>query len=363
MPAPPVNDPAPMSARGSGMKDRLLSGALPRILASLIIAIGFVWLLLRGGLPLVPDARILRRVSAAGVLGFALCQVGVLFLRTYRWVFLLRPIAPNIKPRRVVGIGMVGFSAIFLAPLRMGEIVRPYLLAQDGEVTFMQAAGTLFAERVIDGVLLMTMAATAMTVAPTVSPLPTSLGNLPLPLVTVRAAVYTATMGFLGLLLVMVAFYAARTQARRVTRWFLGFASPKLADWAANTLERVADGLSFLPSRSNLFAYVGTSAVYWCLAVFSYWVLMRGSDLPATVSQAATSVGIWGLGAIVPAGPGLFGAYQIAGFSALAMFFPLDLVRTNGAALIFISYVATLVLTGLQFIVGFLLMGRSPSSR
>jgi hypothetical protein len=31
--------------------------------------------------------------------------------------------------------------------------------------------------------------------------------------------------------------------------------------------------------------------------------------------------------------------------------------------MIFISYVATLVLTGLQFIVGFLLMGRSHGSR
>jgi uncharacterized protein (TIRG00374 family) len=365
MPAPPNDDEAmarePLG--GSSIKDRLLAGALPKLVASVVIAIGFVWLLTRGGLPLLPKEGVLARVSKPELAGFVACIVICNLLRTYRWVFLLRPIAPNVKSTRVMGIGMIGFSAIFLAPLRMGEIVRPYLLAQDGEVSFMQAAGTLFAERVIDGVMLMAMAATAMSLAPTVSPLPTSLGDIPLPLVTVRAAVYTAALAFVGLFCVMVAFYAARQQARSVTRRLLGFISPRLADWAANTLERIADGLSFLPSRSNLVSFVGFTAVYWATSVFGYYLLLHGTGLPATPTQAASIVGVLGLGAIVPAGPGLFGAYQIAGFSALAMFFPLVQVRSSGVAMVFISYVAQLLLTCLHLVVGFLLLGRRPQSR
>ena len=34
------------------MKEQLLAGALPKLVASLLIAGGFVWLLARGGLPL-----------------------------------------------------------------------------------------------------------------------------------------------------------------------------------------------------------------------------------------------------------------------------------------------------------------------
>jgi uncharacterized protein (TIRG00374 family) len=351
------------AALGGSIKERLLAGALPRVVASLVIAIGFVWLLARGGLPLIPPQGVLGRVAVPGLLGFVLCQVVCNVLRTYRWVFLLRPIAPAVKPTRVMGIGMIGFSAIFLAPLRMGEVVRPYLLAQDGEVTFMQAAGTLFAERVIDGVMLMVMAGTAMSLAPTVSPLPTSLGDIPLPLVTVRGAVYTAALAFTGLFLVMVAFYAARQQARAVTRWLVGFVSPRLADWAASTLERVADGLSFLPSRSNLVSFVGCTAIYWAAAVLGYFLLLHAANLPATPTQAASTVGVLGLGSIVPAGPGLFGAFQIAGFSALAMFFPLEHVRSDGVAVVFIAYVVQLALTCLQLLVGFLLIGRRAQSR
>jgi uncharacterized membrane protein YbhN (UPF0104 family) len=158
----------------------------------------------------------------------------------------------------------------------------------------------------------------------------------------------------------MVAFYAAREQAGRLTRRVIGFVSPKAGDWAARALERVADGLRFLPSKSNLSSYLSTTLVYWALTIFSMWLLMRAVGLPATVPQACCVVGIVGLGAVVPAGPGLFGAFQIAGFSALALFFPLEQVRSEGAVMIFLAYLSTLTLTGLQCAVGFFTMARTP---
>lgn len=348
----------PQGDGGKSLKERLLVGAAPRWLASLLIAGGFAWLLARGGLPLLPDAEALRKLPAWSIAGFVLTQLGSILLRTYRWVFLLRPIAPNIVPLRVLGIGLVGFSAIFLVPLRMGEVVRPYLIARDGEVTFMQAAGTVLAERIIDGLVLAVVTFTAMSLATTVSPLPRSLGDLPLPLATVPTAIYTATLGFALLFLAMMAFYAAREPARRVTHRLLGKVSPSAADFASQTLERVADGLKFLPSRRNFVSFVGATLVYWMLMICGQWLLMLGAELPATLMQAATMVGILGLGSVVPAGPGMFGAYQVAGFSALALFFPLGDVRSAGAAIIFAGYVIHLTLSSLQFVLGFALMAR-----
>lgn len=350
-----------MAAQGP---TKIWHGALPRILLSLLIAGGFVWLLARGGLPLLPTREALRGLPVGTLCEFMVLTVVTAILRTYRWNYLIRPIAPSAPPLRVMGMGMVGFSAIFLFPLRSGEIIRPYLMARDGQVSFMQAAGTVGAERVIDGLVLTSFTFVALSLATPISPLPHSLGNLPLPIAAVPAAVYSALVVFIGAFVVMTGFYVARQQARRLTEAVVGLVSKRAASWAAGTLERLADGLSFLPSKTHLARFIAATLGCWALTIISQWLLLRGLGLEATVAQAATAVGVQGLGSLVPAGPGMFGAYQIAGFSALAMFFPMAQVKLQGALFIFVTYTSMLLFNALQLVVGFVLMAkvRPPSA-
>jgi glycosyltransferase 2 family protein len=342
---------------------KLWRGALPRILISLALAGGFLWLLMRGGLPLVPPREGLARLPWWALAGHVGLMVVVTFLRTYRWNFLIRPIAPESHPLRVLGIAMVGFSAIFLLPLRSGEIVRPYLIAQDGRLSFMQAAGTVAAERVIDGLMLTLLTFVALLLATPISPLPSSLGDLPLPVSAVPAAVYTMLTVFSGAFAVMTAFYVARRQARLVTEKVLGLVSKRAASSATATLERLADGLRFLPSKTDLLPFLAATAGCWTLTIAAQWVVLRGLSVPATMAQATTTVGVQALGSLVPAGPGMFGAFQISGFSALAMYFPIDVVRLEGAVFLFVTYTAALAINSLQFLLGFWLMNRVPASK
>lgn len=330
--------------------------ALPRVLVSLVIAAGFVWLLSQGGLPLLPPRESLARVPKSTFALYLVLMLASVFARTYRWGYLVRPIAPHAHPVRLMGISLAGFGAVFLLPLRSGEVVRPYLLARDGEVTFMQAAGTVGAERVIDGLVLTLCTFVALSLATPISPLPSRLGDLPLPVAGVPAAVYGALIVFSSAFAVMIAFYAAREHARRLTERIVGLVSKRLARWMADTLARVADGLSFLPSRSHFLAFMAWTLAYWGLAIVSQWVLLRGLGMDATLTQTTTTVGVQGLGSLVPAGPGMFGAYQIAGFSALAMFFPMAQVKAEGALFIFLNYTTQFALNVLELAGGLLLM-------
>src|SRR5437870_365813 len=106
-----------------------LRRAAPRLLVSLAVAGAFVWALRRGGLPFAPPANAGRDLRWWGIPAFAGLMLISASLRTWRWVYLLRPLAPNIRPLRVFGVGWVGFSAVFFAPLRLGEFVRPYLIS------------------------------------------------------------------------------------------------------------------------------------------------------------------------------------------------------------------------------------------
>jgi uncharacterized membrane protein YbhN (UPF0104 family) len=247
-----------------------------------------------------------------------------------------------------------------LAPLRSGEVVRPYLIASDGEVSFFQATGTVAAERVVDGLVLTLFTFAALGFAPPLSPLPDHLGDLPLPVSALPAAVYSTLLLFVAAFVAMATFYFARSFARRLTQRVFGLVSERLADWLTGTVERLADGLSFLPSRANLLAFLRDTCVYWGLCIGAQWLLLWSSGLHATWAEASVILGVMGLGSLVPAGPGFFGAYQIAAFSALAMYFRLPLVIHEGAAFVFVAYVTQFALNSLPCLLGFWLMSRFP---
>jgi uncharacterized protein (TIRG00374 family) len=328
----------------------------PRLVVSLVIAGGFVWLFHRGGLPLIPPRSAFATLEPWAVPAYAaLTFTGMLF-RTHRWLYLLRPIAPDISEKRVVGIGMVGTAAILFAPLRMGEAARPYLLARDGKVSFFQALGAAGAERVVDGFVLTVVTASALLLSTPISPLPNHLGDMPLPVSAIPRAVYIAVSIFSSAFLAMTVFYIARGFAHRVTQSIFGLVSARLADFVTGTLERLSDGLRFLSSRTNGLHFFGETAIYWGCSLLAQWVLMRGVGIPGSFAEASVSLGVLGLGAIVPAGPGFFGAYQIAIYSGLALYFSQATLVSSGAAMVFTSYASQLVLAALGCGLGFWLL-------
>jgi uncharacterized protein (TIRG00374 family) len=328
-------------------------------LVSLAIAAGFVWLFKRGGLPLIPEARTLSAVQPGAVAAFALLTALAVYFRVHRWVALLRPVAPDISEPRVVAVGLIGIAAIMLAPLRMGEAARPYLLSRDGKLTFFQALGAAGAERVVDGLVLTLIAAVALTLSTPISPLPDHLGDIALPVSIIPRAIYLAAVVFSGGALALTVFYFARSFARKVTLTLLSPISVKLANFVTSTLERLADGLSVLGSPENRLRFLGETLLYWLCQFIGQWLLMRGCGIEASVAQACVTLGVLGLGVIVPAGPGLFGAFQIGTYSGLALYFPVALLRTSGAAVAFFSYAGQLLANLISLGLGFWLLARS----
>ncbi|HEY4104504.1 MAG TPA: lysylphosphatidylglycerol synthase transmembrane domain-containing protein, partial [Polyangiaceae bacterium] len=190
----------------------------PRVIASLVIAGGFVWLFHKGGLPLIPPRSAFSGLTAWAIPAYAACVLTAIYLRTHRWVYLLRPIAPEIPARQVVGVGLVGIAAILYAPLRMGEAVRPYLFSRDGKVSFFQALGAAGAERVVDGLTMTLVTALALFASRPLSPLPDHLGDVPLPVAAIPGAVYFMLALFACAFAAMTVFYVARSVAHRVTQ-------------------------------------------------------------------------------------------------------------------------------------------------
>ncbi len=351
-----VTPPTPAAAKPGAWRRYALRAGL-----SLLIAGAFVWLFRHGGLPLLPPAGAMSLLQPWGISSYVLLTALGIFFRVHRWLPLLRPIAPDIAERRVIGIGLVGIAAIMFAPLRMGEAARPYLFGRDGKVSFLQALGAAGAERVVDGLALTLTSALAMALSSPIAPLPNHLGTMPLPVSIIPRAIYLACIVFACAFATLTVFYASGDFARNVTSGLLSPISPKLAAFVTATLERLADGMKVLGSPSNRWRFFSETLICWACQFLAQWELMRGCGIQGTFAEACVSLGVLGLGVIVPAGPGLFGAFQIGTYSGLALFYPLSILVSSGAAMVFVSYAVQLVLMLLSLACGLWLLAGQPS--
>ena len=124
-----------------------------RLGLSLGVAAAFVWWLRNQGIEIVPSVHRFSAVAWWTVGAYVLTLLVVHFLRAYRWIYLLRPIA-GIPVRRMLPVAFVGFLAILVMPLRTGELARPFLIKRHAGVSGSAALGTIAIERVVDGLLV-----------------------------------------------------------------------------------------------------------------------------------------------------------------------------------------------------------------
>ncbi|MCC6554116.1 MAG: flippase-like domain-containing protein [Polyangiaceae bacterium] len=311
-----------------------------KIAVSLFLGAGLAWLLAHGGLPLVPPRSAFASLRVWTVPAYVASLAGVHYFRAVRWRHLLRPLG-HVPDRSVLAVSWIAFAAILLSPFRTGEVVRPYLITRRGGIRFWEATGTVGAERIIDGLVISVLLFAALRASTPLDPLPDHVGDLAVPAAAVPGAAYGVLALFAACFALMGLFFRRRAFARRATRAVVGIASRRLADRLADIVERVADGLRFLPAPRATAPFLAETLAYWAINVAGVWLLAWGAGLTGvTFVEASVIVGCIGIGILVPAGPGYFGAFQLSAYMALAMFFPEPMIKGPGAAFVFLLYAA-----------------------
>jgi hypothetical protein len=326
-----------------------------KLVLSLILGAGLAWVLADGGLPLVPSAWTFTGVRWWTLPVYvALIGAGHYF-RAIRWRFLLRPLG-RVSGRSVLAVSWIAFAAILLSPFRSGEVMRPYLITKRGSVRLWEATATIGAERVIDGLVLSVMLFAALQLSSPLSPLPDHIGDLAVPVAAIPGAAYGVLALFLSAFAVMGLFFWRRDLARRITHRVVGVISHRLADLLGGVVERVADGLRFLPSGRLMAPFLLETALYWITNACGLWLLAWGAGLEGiTLAEACVTLGVICIGILVPAGPGYFGVFQLSTFMGLAMFFPEDVIKGPASAFVFLLYLCQVGVHLLGAVIGILM--------
>jgi hypothetical protein len=272
----------------------------------------------------VPDDL---RVPAWAVPAYLATLALYFFARAGRFWFLVRPLA-EIRLVDLLRVGFAGMLWILLLPWRLGEFVRPQLLAQVAPIGFGRALGAVAVERVVDGLIVCAMFFAAAALLPAAP----ALAGL-------HVACLGAAVLFAGALALLLALALWPGAAGALVQATVGRLAPGLAARLADLARDVAAGLAALPSPRPLLLFVAATLVYWAANALGMWVLARGVGLPLGPAEAVAVLAVLNLTLLVPGPPAHVGTFQLGVLTGLAALLPPAVVAARGPVYAFYLYV------------------------
>jgi hypothetical protein len=251
-----------------------------------------------------------------------------------RWRMLLHPLGRV----SVVGATQAIYAGLFvneILPMRMGELLRTYLVSRWISVRLTDVLPSVLVERFFDAIWL------ALAFGVTVL-------SVPLPRYLVHAE------EILG--------YGALAATAVVTYLLLSFRQPNRAAPVGdsrkrplvgilNLIGKAADGIRDIGRSRYFYASYCVSLLLLIGQILSYWIVMRAYGLKLSFWQGAAILLILHVGTAIPSAPSNVGTYQF--FSVLGLtLFGIDKTVATG-----FSVVVFLILTIPLWIIGLLVFG------
>ncbi len=291
-----------------------------QIAAGLAVSAVALWLTLRG-----KDAGAMWAAARAADYRYLVPYVGILLVihlvKTVRWGLLLRPVA-HVPFSRLNAIAAVGFMALMLLPFRLGEFVRPLLVAERPRLRTSAALSSIVVERAADGLFTGVVALVALLAVPDGTP----------GVALLRAGGIVVSLGFAAVIAFLVFGYWNRPLAVRLATGLVAPFSRRAAERGAAMLDAFIHGLRVLPGAGSVALFFGLTTAYWFLNVLGMRVLALGFGFDLGLAQLCALLGVLVVGVMIPAGPGMVGTFQGAVVLGLSFFAPAEAVATRGVA-------------------------------
>jgi len=312
-----------------------------KIAISLALTALLLWFFVRG----INVQKTKEAVLAAspGWLGASLLLgVGTFVFRAVRWTWLLRPVA-RVRIFPAFQATAVGFAANNL-PGKVGEVLRPALLARSEGLPFSPLLASVALERVFDGASVLFYLLMAIWLEPG-DKHKGSFG-----LVGVLPAAVLATLVAVALFAVFRR-NATERLLERVWRRLPARIQPKVAAFSTTFI----DGFASLRSPSLLLVITAGSLGMWLVINLQIYSVLQAFHLglPFTAAFVVTAAAVLGLAVPTPGG---LGSYQAAVAGALTGFY--GVAREAAAGVAILAWATSFVLITLIGLALLALSGR-----
>ena len=247
-------------------------------------------------------------------------------LRALRWGYLLRPIKKIGFLNLFAGI-LIGFMANNVLPVRMGEIVRAYIIGRSERIRKTASFATVVVERLFDGFTVLALLVVVLTFI-----------QLPPENIYFKRGLQLGgyiTMGLYGFSFVIL--FIIQTQ----TRWFLKialfFTRPfpmRVTKNGISVIKSFKEGLVSVQSTKIMVIAFLYSIVIWATFAYSIYLIGLAFGLKLSLSAVVTVLLAICLAMMIPSTPGYVGPYHASVAYALVLY-GVPLERALSLSLVF----------------------------
>jgi hypothetical protein len=267
---------------------------LPQVLGCALSVACLIWVLHDYKLAELKDA--IQEMDWKWIGIAVLSDLLVYIVGGWRWQTLLIPVARLGFWRTVQSI-YIGLFANEVLPLRVGELIRVYLLTHWNNLRLSLGFASAAVERVIDGFWLVLA---FVVTASLVHGVPDTM---------------ILAVQILGVLLVGGTTVAAWVVSRRKEPHV-----PESESRSSATYRHIVEGLQLMGRRQTLLLTVFISALYLAIQMFSVYALLKAFRTDYSFWVAAGVLTIVKIATIVPSAPGNLGIVNVATVKALELF-------------------------------------------
>jgi glycosyltransferase 2 family protein len=263
------------------------------------------------------------------------------FTQGLRWKYVLRPLG-KISSLKTTQAVYAGLFTNEILPLRIGELVRMYLVSRWLSVRFVSIIPSLVVERFFDGIWLTVFIGLAALFVP----LPEGLLD---------------AEEFLGAIVIIITAVIAYLTFRKEKTISIHKETPPETGWKvwrlfSSFIERLSTGIHDIGVSRYFYLSLAISSFVLIFQIIAFWLIMRAYNIHLNLWAGAVVLLIVHFGTSIPNAPSNVGTYQFFTVVGLALFGVEKTIATGFSIVVF------LILTVPLWVIGLFAIGRTGMS-
>ena len=227
-------------------------------------------------------------------------------IRAYRWRLVLAPVK-LVRSYRLFKALVIGLMANFVLPVKVGDLVRAYVVSKDEELPFVTCLSTLAVERIYDAMCVALLFGLGLVWLPSKPPWVHGFGG---------ALLGSVTLAFS----VLVTWNRRPELFRRLADRALRRAPDRWRERAARVMGDIERGLASVGHPWLLARAMAVGMISWIFLALTYYCCLRALAVEVPPPVVLVLVAALVFGFALPSLPGGTGPYQVAVVGCLSAF-------------------------------------------